>query len=1152
MPFSNKRTSSFSLQAPASHLRLASFYSPPLILEDVENPSGLLQKTTILASDHLQSNEAFLTQFDRDKNNTQRLLAHYQIKCLEVKNRLLDLRGITASKKRFYILTYIIQLVYQIYYSSDIKREKQKLKELKGEIQHLTQQLEELQEQEVIERAQQGLLDCQEQGAAFQFEQDLALKELEPTKEFNIYDDGDVLELNEQTIRSSSSASELKSFKSDEKLDWAKALIQQKDNVHLSLLISTLDSLFLKDQVDVEEIGFVFELEAYLRKEAQQNDELYNKHVLPLLNKIKLFIVNRPMHVASEAAASRGVALQAGLKTLLSLTHSPQIMHFNRGSGLVNESYLSAASIYKKCNKKSEEEELFVQQLFNFKSTQGVVPGFLMERLSCNHYGILLDQKQRLRGYEWTSSLNSEIKIEILKRMQRPQEKKIYEFFIQSKWRNLSLSSEELQALTPAQLSGVAYSSSNKHSSNSLRKNREKASPGTIRRNSGPSFENQSLFFVPDLSNLETKKIYETCEQKRWVYKDANNETHHVHFKTLQTLFLSQQPLLNLSVDNTDLSVEQINYFNRILPYALNVNWTIMAPEAVAINDIQNLDDNGLVHRKVEHVIAKPFLSEMKTVYQYKETPQLLEAILQRLDFKSEWHALISGEIQFLDLHGNNVGLAPEMKGYEDLYDQFKSLLFMTHSSPQTSSQLASQKSKTFEKLQEEYLLGLITPSTWISYEEQGPKAIQGALISKKLEDLPDLKKLLDRPWRWEFFDTDHALAEDRELQMQIRVACKEGRSRRHSPTDFHKQKEHLIPHRSVFLELGWKDKPLSEQTLALLENSQESDEQMRRWICNADTPIRKRLSSAQNKELNERLKPLLERSKYTLAFQRQRHPDIAIKDIKENFIKDIANLDTTANRDFWAWLEKALAKAVYKARVRPEDSWQSLAILYQQKLSVLKSLNGNKMPSPGEFIRLSYNLTSRSESSCEKRKEIAAQLFPKLTWRQRDALIDRQESRSIYLKRYRALKETEDSSDKIIEAIQAFLLSEAVPLCTQTKQAYLNDLHHLTHQAGLSKEKLIELKNKILSECQPTYFNVMKAMYPLLADAYALNQFISKNNDEAGVRIGCFEYPLEKTIEEVRKQYPFHHEAYRLSQTIEDKIKNKVNSAFFGSWRLN
>ena len=77
-----------------------------------------------------------------------------------------------------------------------------------------------------------------------------------------------------------------------------------------------------------------------------------------------------------------------------------------------------------------------------------------------------------------------------------------------------------------------------------------------------------------------------------------------------------------------------------------------------------------------------------------------------------------------------------------------------------------------------------------------------------------------------------------------------------------------------------------------------------------------------------------------------------------------------------------------------------------------------------------------------------------------------------------------------------------------------------------------------------------MKAMYPLLADAYALNQALNLNEAEAGRCVGLFSEPLETAIAKAKKRFKPATPRFQLAKHLEDQITTIKDPSFFGHWK--
>ncbi len=433
-----------------------------------------------------------------------------------------------------------------------------------------------------------------------------------------------------------------------------------------------------------------------------------------------------------------------------------------------------------------------------------------------------------------------------------------------------------------------------------------------------------------------------------------------------------------------------------------------------------------------ENYEAKPFVemtlaSNLSTAAFHK--------ISERLTGDDEYNAILTGELQLLDLHSGNLGIRAQITDPERFSD----------------FQIEHGQSKTLQQFLISYVSGQIADGATITYKEHGTaKTVQ-------CKDLP--KELKNARFQLVIFDTDLSLGEDNRLQVQIRD----------------EERQHLIPLRSYFLEGPLKDKPLSADTINRLLESGERHSQATKWLRREDAPILQKLSQETREKVKAWIAPKLE--KYSLTNARESDSSATLKSVREAFAQELAAEDSPL--------------------------WQEFA--------------------------------------GKERKKIAMQLFPRATARQQQALLDRQKSMKSYLSSYQELALY--SGPKLIQKIEEFLTKPETPLTTIEKQKLLSMLEQLT-----TEKQVEEMRQILLENCIPTYFNIMKAMYPLLADVFQLTK-IAYGDALAGQIIGHFDYPLEKIIAEIRSNHVHNKDAMELANLIEQKINSIKDPSFFGEW---
>lgn len=445
---------------------------------------------------------------------------------------------------------------------------------------------------------------------------------------------------------------------------------------------------------------------------------------------------------------------------------------------------------------------------------------------------------------------------------------------------------------------------------------------------------------------------------------------------------------------------------------------------------------------------AKPFVA-MTLLHDLRAHPVAMAKILDSLPPEEEYKAILTGELQLLDLHAKNLGVAPSLSDELGRYTDF---------------QIGTRKLLSLQEMLIGYLNGDIDDDTPVVFKEDGIKKVA------TIGTMPgELKDALKTTWKLVIFDTDLCLAEDNRLQVQTRKG----------------KREHLVPLRSCFLESDWRDKPLSNATINTLLTRDDRLDEASKWAVKADAPILKQLSSTTKTALQEWLKPQI--ADFCLSKAREQESDTTIKMLRDAFS----------------------ASAAKKA----SPLWNKVG----QEL-------GKKTP-------LSY----------KAKVKIAQQLFPRLTVRQLTALQERQKSIKEYLTNYNAL--VHYSGPDLRGALEKYLTSSPLPLSTPDKEALLSVLDDVQLESQLQEFKKIALEG-----VQPTFFTLMKACYPLLADVHALAAHVY-GEELAGELIGHYSYPIEEICKKVRDESgdPIYLE---LATSIEQQVAAIADPSYFGNWR--
>lgn len=392
--------------------------------------------------------------------------------------------------------------------------------------------------------------------------------------------------------------------------------------------------------------------------------------------------------------------------------------------------------------------------------------------------------------------------------------------------------------------------------------------------------------------------------------------------------------------------------------------------------------------------------------------------------------------------------------------------------------------------------------------------------VEHPLSDLPELYRALNSRWNLVLFDMDFCLSEDNQLHYYT------SKQENGCTSPFHS-----IPLRSVLLSTSWKHAPLSEEVVEWLMDREESDTLVRNWMANRDAPIYRRLSNTALTQIQLKLTPLLKKQSFSIGRRTVANRELTIKMLRQSFV-DAFTKNTPSNRSIWKMIENDLSII----RSRKDDSLEKIAKRYKQDLKVLQSLNGNDFE-PGQKIKIKYDLTSNSSEGAERRKKSAQQLFPRLTYQQQKAFIERQNSRKEYLFNYRELSHSNAENQELADQLKKFLEHPASPLTTQRKREFLEKLRSI--------DNILSIKEQIIQECVPSYFNLMKSMYPLLADVYEFYCALYGCERSAGLLIGST--PIDPILSDYDQKWKSLG-LDALSENLKRRIDAVVDPAYLGN----
>lgn len=575
------------------------------------------------------------------------------------------------------------------------------------------------------------------------------------------------------------------------------------------------------------------------------------------------------------------------------------------------------------------------------------------------------------------------------------------------------------------------------------------------RRNLNP----KDARLVPDLSTRDKQIAFITCSKAKYPYTFGGKTTL-IDFATLRRLIMQQG--LDVIAKRVDWSKLKFTAWGPG-PTPEQLEWVLSPANQV-------LEDSRVSHVKKDQwgreentplsgVDVKPYVQNMFLAGELDLST--LQEVSKRLTSEGEFNLVLSGEIGLYDMHASNVGFAPEPT---EAYNQFKDVKF---SLSRSSSEFNEWGAVDFKNLWVEYSKGNLRDKI-ISYkviekriekDRTGKDVLieEARIVSGRLSELPDLQKALDTKWRPVFFDLDRSIPEDNELHLLNGQAT--------------------LPVRSALFDMeAMRDKPLSDTCIAKLMQSAERDRDVQQWMGNHDAPVFKQMSAEGRGKVQAALDPLVER--YSLSEMRRTRSGQTRLDLAKQFATDLSDLSKPENKAFWELVEAQLSSRPVTVSVQEGDTWEKLAERHGRNAEELKKLNAGKDLSEVDRINIGHVLTQNTPEGVKERNQLAVQFFPKLTVKQQTAMKQRQASRTQYLTQYEQLKQTKATGKELKKEMQTFLNSSSCPLATSIKERLLRDM---------ATKDAKEIQEELLGITRPTYANVMRAMYPLLADTQEL-----------------------------------------------------------------
>lgn len=524
----------------------------------------------------------------------------------------------------------------------------------------------------------------------------------------------------------------------------------------------------------------------------------------------------------------------------------------------------------------------------------------------------------------------------------------------------------------------------------------------------------------------------------------------------------------------------------------------------------------------IEKTQIKTFIKGMHLLNSLLLNKVILEKIIDKLSEESKYVAIETALFQFLDLHRNNLGFSPiANQAYDTWNDRTVSYSIRK---PETN-QVEEKKDFPFESLLLDFLehgsLGVFD----ITFEHNNGEVNKTIKLNYSDPEAAELRSALNVEWQINLFDLDRILSESNLAVKYVDEPLK-------------------APIRSHLLWTSFKDLPLPQKIIERLQNDlRTSHVKMMNWINKTSSPVMQVLNQYEewvtNKQnFDEYLQDINITEAIRRSGQRQTSYNRLVNELATKLSNDFepSFWQSKDQKTLWQNLEIILSAHLYPNGMTislPEDtSLTQAASKYNTTLDILKKLNPNKEENlaKGMQIKIPFDLTSKTEQATERRKEIAKQMIPRMSIKQQRAFEERQEGVNNYLSKYMALRKC--STKKLRGKIISFLSSPNIPLTTARKQELL-----------VLNQDLEQLRNDLLYECRPTYFNIIKAIYPLAADleeigefAYGAHKMLAFESDT--------KFGIENTIASAKAQNnPIHAERIHL---FEEKIRQiKAENTF-------
>lgn len=519
------------------------------------------------------------------------------------------------------------------------------------------------------------------------------------------------------------------------------------------------------------------------------------------------------------------------------------------------------------------------------------------------------------------------------------------------------------------------------------------------------------------------------------------------------------------------LTLNTLSVQSSYLQEALNVNWEVS--DMALTKEVTT--DAGIITQEVQSAQLKNFLEEMILFDEIKNSPIVRERILDRMTQSSIYDAISTAELQLLDLHGNNFGLSPVPN---EAYNKWKNVK-LTYQCLNESGDRVFKQNVPFKELMIDYINDSVPTNLPIFYTQKGN--LRSVVLDQPQfygELVNELHTALNTEWTLNLFDLDRSISESNNFVRYV-LGNESGEEEIYESIAF----------RSNLLVSYWRDKPLEPEMIdRLLNDSRTSDVNMQKWIDKEDTPLYQQLNQYSLwHENNYILQSFINIYTIDNLMRINEFKKFSVESVTDLFVNDLATSNNENHLHLWQVLEQIISfdLSLKRSTVGSDVHVADFAKDFNISVETLKMFNPNLQETelipqgtvvkyPGEIKKI--DLTSNTPEAIQEKMKIARQLFPRLTFDQQKALMERQEARTTYLQAFKDLKEGND--EDLLSKLNAFVELKSCPFSTEHKRnlsKYLSE--------DLSLAELRHTKDRFLEWAHPTYLNLIKAMYPLAAD---------------------------------------------------------------------